>query len=95
MKKVNCFATYRRTENGFHLMTLTVKTRNNNVVALPVSEEVFQLFRDLYTEVMKTLAANHYCVHSWDEFGARWYDVMWCNLETGKIDRYAYKGLAR
>lgn len=95
MKKVFCFATYRKTETGFHLMTLNVKTRNNNVVALPVNEGVFPLFHDLYTSVMETLETNHYCVHSWDEFGARWYDVIWCNLETGKVDRYAYRGLAR
>lgn len=97
MKKVQCFVTYRKTktEVGFHIMAITVKTRENNIIALPVDEKAFQLFHDMYESVMKTLAHNHMRVHGWDEFGARWYDVMWCDLETGKVERYAYKGLAR
>lgn len=95
MKKVHCFATYRRTETGLHLLSLTVKTRENNIIALPVDEKAFQLFHDMYESVMKTLAQNHMRVHGWDEFGARWYDVMWCDAETGKVERYAYKGLAQ
>ena len=63
--------------------------------ALPVDEKAFQLFHDMYESVMKTLAQNHMRVHGWDEFGARWYDVMWCDVETGKVERYAYKGLAQ
>lgn len=93
MKKVQCFATYRKTETGFHIITITAKTHGNNVVALPVSKEVFQLFHEMYESVMKTLAKNHMRVHGWNEFGARWYDVLWCDLETGKIDRFPYKGV--
>ena len=97
MKKVHCFVTYRKTktEIGFRIMAITVKTRENNIIALPVDEKTFQLFHDMYESVMKTLAQIHMRVHGWDEFGARWYDVMWCDAETGKVERYAYKGLAR
>lgn len=95
MKKVHCFATYRRTETGLHLFSLTVKTRNNNIVALPVSEDAFQLFHDMYEAAMKTLAQNHYRVQTWDEFGARWYDVDWCDLENGKVERFPFKASAR
>lgn len=93
MKKVNCFVVYRKTETGCHIITITAKTCKNNVVALPASEEAFRLFHDMYESVMKTLAQNHMRVHGWEKFGARWYDVLWCDMETGKVDRYAYKGV--
>lgn len=76
MKKVECFATYRKTETGFHLVTLTVKTRENAIVSLPVDEKAFPFFHNMYESVMKTLTQNHYCVNSWSEFGAMWYNVM-------------------
>lgn len=92
MKKVQSFATYRKTETGFHVITITAKTRDN-IVALPAPQEAFQLFHEMYENVIQTLAQNHMRVHGWNEFGARWYDVLWCDLETGKVERFPYKGI--
>ena len=61
MKKVQCFVAYRKTktEIGFHIMAITVKTRENNIIALPVDEKAFQLFHDMYLHLELTIHQPH------------------------------------
>lgn len=100
MKKVNCFACYKGEKGkSWQLVSLYVKTGTtpsdtNSLLPLPAGKE-FPTQHSMYECVMKTLAQNHMRVHSWEQFSARYYDVVWIDLETGEMNRSSYKAVAR
>lgn len=48
-------------------------------------------FQSLYKKVLKILKNNNYCNYS-EEFGLRWYDIQFINLENPvEIEKFAIK----
>jgi hypothetical protein len=91
MKKVNCIVFYRRIEDQYNLIKVAVKHKHSNIELFNREwTPKFKYFNNLYRHILLTLKNNNFYVHQWEEFGAKWYDIDFINLDDFTINRYAF-----
>lgn len=93
MRKVTATAIYK--ENRLYNLSVL---HSNNLIPLVryeltgVQPYKYPDFQALYTAVLNLLKNNGFYVDSYTEFGCRWYNIQFLNLENPvKLEKYGYK----
>lgn len=93
MRKVTATAIYK----GNKLYSLSVLCRNSLIPIVRydltgVQPCEYNNFQALYTAVLNLLKSNGFYVDSYKEFGCRWYNIQFLNLENPvKLEKHGYK----
>ena len=93
MRKVTATAIYK----GNKLYGLSVLHRNSLIPIVRydlTGAQPFEYnnFQALYTAVLNLLKSNGFYVDSYKEFGCRWYNIQFLNLENPvKLEKHGYK----
>ena len=86
MKKCSAVCLYNPKENN--VLNFSVLTKTGHIEL--IKNRKFDSFKQLYAVVVKTAQNNGYCIKYWADFGALFYDIHFVDIETGKVDYYAY-----
>ena len=78
----------------YQLYQVAVHTKNGDVIPLLTYEGCEELaykyatFDGMYSVVLSILRENKFYTGFYDDFGVRWYDIMWINKYDCVIERY-------
>lgn len=93
MRKVTATAIYK--ENRLYNLSVL---HGSNLIPLVRYELTgaqpfeYNNFQALYTAVLNLLKSNGFYVDSYKEFGRRWYNIQFLNLENPvKLEKHGYK----
>ena len=97
MQKVTCTVIYRYTDNHYELINITVKHKHENITLYSENWDdidkkhayKYNLFNDLYGDVLAFINSNNFYVHSWKMFESKWYDIDFIDINDGSITRYS------
>lgn len=97
MQKVNCIVMYSYNDS-YKIHNITVKHKNENITLYNdtftlhrLYKTRFNVFNDLYKNVLDILKVNGFYVHSWNIFNSKWYNIDFIDIDTLSIDRFALK----
>ena len=72
--------------HGRRIYSITVHTKRGNFVPLlkyDFSDPLpynYATFEECYRAVLNVLKQNHFRTNSYEEFGAKWYDIAWYDV---------------
>ena len=97
MKKVTCTVIYRYVNNHYELINVTVKHKHKNITLYNENWDdidkkhayEYNLFNELYSDVLAFLKSSDFYVHSWKIFENKWYDIDFIDTNDGSISRYS------
>ena len=94
MKTVTIIAVFHkeRPENAlpyYKLYRFHALYRNGEAVELSHGEEVFSTFQEMHDNILRVCKNNSLSVKYCTDFGARFYNIMWCDTD-GTLSKYAY-----
>ena len=96
MKKVIAICVYKRNFDNmtYQMYDLTVHHKTNliNLVHYDKDSKVapykYSLFYDMYESILNLLKQNDSYVSDWKDFGCKWYDIAFIDVDTYKITHY-------
>ena len=94
MKTVTIVAAFHkeRPENALPYYTLYkfyASYRDGAIVELSHGEKVFPTFQEMYDTILRVCKNNNLHVKYYTDFGARFYNILWCDSD-GTLSKYAY-----
>ena len=97
MKKVTCTVIYRYVNKHYELINITVKHKHENITLYSEYwDEMdrkhayeYNLFNELYYDILAFLKSNNFYVHSGKMFENKWYDIDFINMDDFSITRYS------
>ena len=91
MKKVTCIVLYRYINKRYKLISITIKHKHSNAPLFDGLNDDYELFNDMYKDVLAILKANNFYVHKWNIYNSTWHDIDFIDLDYFSVDRYALK----
>jgi len=90
MKKVIVTVLYKRLQSCYELHNLVVNNVNFGCVSLVDMPHEFIGIRNMIRYVLSVLENNNMRCTYYSTAGARWYNMQFVNIETEKVDMFAY-----
>lgn len=91
MKKANMLVCYERNGNGVSVKNVYAVLRGGHDIIACLSGKNYASISDAYSAVLKTAKNNGFNVAYYDDFGSRWYDILWIDCNTGAADKYSLR----
>lgn len=97
MRKVNCIVLYKYENNHYKLLNITVKHKHENITLYNIKYDridekhyyKYQLFNDLYKDILAFLKSNNFYVYKWNMFNNVWRDIDFIDIDNLSVDRYS------
>lgn len=91
MKKASAIVIYSKKEN--RIINLSFKY-NQSLIDLTrcVTGDKFNSFNAIYQRILTIAKMNNTYFASYNEFGAKWYDIQWIDINNPfRIDKYGFR----
>lgn len=89
MKKAKLMVCFKKDGSGISVKNVYAVHRGGHDILVCLSGKNYASISDAYSAVLKTAKTNGFNVAYYEEFGSRWYDVLWIDCDTGSADKYS------
>lgn len=90
MKKAKLIVCFKKDGSGISVKNVYAVHRGGHD-SLVLSCKNYSSISSAYSAVLKTAKANGFNVAYYDEFGSRWYDILWIDCDTGAAEKYSMR----
>ena len=91
MKKAKLMVCFKKVGSGISVKNVYAVHRGGHVNLTCVSGKNYASISAAYIAVLKTAKTNGFNVAYYDEFGSRWYDILWVDCDTGSAEKYSIR----
>ena len=91
MKKANMLVCFERDGSGISVKNVYAAHRGGHDIIACLSGKNYASISDAYIAVLKTAKTNGFNVAYYEEFGSRWYDILWIDCNTGAAEKYSMR----
>lgn len=91
MKKATVIVCYKRCANGVSVKNVVFIHRGGHINFPCLKNKRYDSVSGVCSDVLALAKNNHFSVAHYEEFGARWYDILWLNCDTGVTDKYSVR----
>ena len=91
MKKAKLMVCFKKDSSGISVKNVYAVHRGGHDSFACLSGKNYASISDAYISVLKTAKTNGFNVAYYDEFGSRWYDILWVDCDTGTAEKYSIR----
>lgn len=91
MKKATVIVCYKCCGNDVTVKNVVFLHRGGHANFPCLKGEHYKGVSDVCSDVLALAKNNHFRVAYYEEFGARWYDILWLNCDTGATAKYSVR----
>ena len=89
MKKAKLMVCFKKDSSGISVKNVYAMHRGGNDILVSLSGKNYASISEAYSAALKTAKTNGFNVAYYDEFGSRWYDILWIDCDTGAAEKYS------
>ena len=91
MKKAKLMVCFKKDSSGISVKNVYAVHRGGNDILACLSGKNYASISEAYSAALKIAKTNGFNVSYYDEFGSRWYDILWIDCETGTAEKYSMR----
>ena len=91
MKKAKLIVCFEKDSSGIFVKNVYAEHRGGHDIIACLSGKKYASISEAYSAVLKTAKINGFNVAYYEEFGSRWYDILWIDWRDGSANKYSMR----